>query len=485
MVSEGKQLSPSEAKLLKVLSELSDGRLNLDESETLTGMPKSTVSSVSRLLETKGLVKVITEERSEPVLTDKGLKALEQGLPEESLVEMLARLAGQASVDSLRAALGEAYSVALGLAIREGAVKVEGRQVKLINPDLVTVKARAVKEALKRISRGEAPAPDVVEALRSRGLVKLLKRRITQIIITEEGLKAAKEAFPTISKLTHEILVRGEWKQALLRPYDVTAEPPRLLPARKHPLAEFIEELKDVMRELGFAEVEGPLIEIELFNFDVLFQPQDHPAREIQDTLWPDLPNADLSPYGSLVETVREVHEGGWGYRWSPEIASRRILRSQTTAVTIRALLTRPKPPIRFFTIDKVFRADPVDATHLSDFHQLDGIMGWPGYTFRDLLGFLTEFSGKLGLVIKFKPAYFPFTEPSVEGYARIGNSLVEVFGAGLFRPEVLTMAGVDYPVGAWGMGVERLALARLGLNDVRDLYSRDYEFLASLKARV
>jgi phenylalanyl-tRNA synthetase, alpha subunit (EC 6.1.1.20) len=111
--------------------------------------------------------------------------------------------------------------------------------------------------------------------------------------------------------------------------------------------------------------------------------------------------------------------------------------------------------------------------------------MGWPGYSFRDLLGFLTQFARKLGLNIKFKPAYFPFTEPSVEGYAKIGNSLVEVFGAGLFRPEVLRIAGVDYPVGAWGMGVERLALAKYGLKDVRDLYSKDAEFLASFRFEV
>ncbi|MGC9209786.1 MAG: phenylalanine--tRNA ligase subunit alpha [Acidilobus sp.] len=479
------QLSPSEVRLLKALSELGGRGLNLDESEPLTGIPKSTVSSLSRLLEAKGLVRVITEERDDLILTDKGERALQEGLPEEKLIEVLTRLNGRAGVDVLRASLGEAYSVAAGLGVREGAIRIERGVVELINPEPLLAKAREIKDALSKVSRGERPSDDMIETLRSRGLAKVSRRRVTLIMITEKGLKAVQEAQPSISRLTHEILVKGEWKRVPLRPYDVTAEPPKLLPARKHPLSEFIEELKDIMVELGFVEVEGPLVEVELFNFDILFQPQDHPAREIQDTLWPDLPNADLSRYGQLVDVIKEVHEKGWGYKWSPEIASRMILRSQTTAVTIRVLSTRPKPPIRFFTVDKVFRADPVDATHLSDFHQLDGIMGWPGYTFRDLLGFLKEFSRKLGLEIKFKPAYFPFTEPSVEGYAKIGDSLVEVFGAGLFRPEVLRMAGVDYPVGAWGMGVERLALARLGLNDVRDLYSKDYEFLSSLRVRV
>ena len=479
------QLSPSELRLLKALSSLERGELDLDSSEDKVGLPKSTVSSLARLLESKGLVHVITEEREELTLTEKGLDALTNGLPEERLVEALLRSGGTATIDSLRETLGQAFSVALGLAVRANAAKVESGQVKLTNYEGFVNEARRLRSALALVSRGGRPDPEALQVLVSRGLVRTVNRRSVKVALTEEGLRAARELTPTVSRLTHEILVRGEWRQAQIRPYDVSAEPPRLLPARKHPLAEFIEELKDIMVELGFVEVEGPLVELELFNFDALFQPQDHPAREIQDTLWPDLPPADLTPYSDLVRVVKSVHESGWGYAWSQEVAARMILRSQTTSVSIRVLSQRPKPPIRFFTVDKVFRADPVDATHLSDFHQLDGIMGWHGYTFRDLLGFLTQFSRKLGLEVKFKPAYFPFTEPSVEGYAKIGNSLVEVFGAGLFRPEVLAISGVDYQVGAWGMGVERLALAKYGLDDVRDLYSKDYEFLSSFKVRV
>ena len=479
------QLSPSELRLLRALSSLERGELDLDSSEDKVGLPKSTVSSLARLLESKGLVRVITEEHEELSLTEKGLDALTNGLPEERLVEALLRSGGSAPIDSLRGTLGQAFSVALGIAVRANAARVESGQVKLTNYEGLIEGARKLRSALALVSGGGRPDPEALRALVSRGLVRTEKRKSVKVVLTEEGLRAARELTPTVSRLTHEILVRGEWRQAQIRPYDVSAEPPRLLPARKHPLAEFIEELKDIMVELGFTEVEGPLVELELFNFDALFQPQDHPAREIQDTLWPDLPPADLTPYADLVRVVKSVHESGWGYTWSQEVAARMILRSQTTSVSIRVLSQRPKPPIRFFTVDKVFRADPVDATHLSDFHQLDGIMGWHGYTFRDLLGFLTQFSRKLGLEVKFKPAYFPFTEPSVEGYAKIGNSLVEVFGAGLFRPEVLTISGVDYQVGAWGMGVERLALAKYGLDDVRDLYSKDYEFLSSFKVRV
>ncbi len=479
------QLSLSELRLLRALSSLERGELDLDSSEAKIGLPKSTVSSLARLLESKGLVRIIAENVEELSLTDKGRDALANGLPEERLVEALLRSGGVAPAESLKEELGQAFSVALGLGIKANAVKVESGQVRLLSYEGLREDAQRLRGALAAVSEGGRPDPDTLRVLVSRGLVKASRRKAVKVVLTEEGLRAVRESTPTISRLTHEVLVRGDWRQAQVRPYDVSVEPPRILPARKHPLAEFIEELKDVMVELGFVEVEGPLVELELFNFDALFQPQDHPAREIQDTLWPDLPPADLTPYADLVKVVKDVHEGGWGYVWSQDVAARLILRSQTTSVSIRVLSQRPKPPIRFFTVDKVFRADPVDATHLSDFHQLDGIMGWHGYSFRDLLGFLTQFSRKLGLEVRFKPAYFPFTEPSVEGYAKIGGSLVEVFGAGLFRPEVLRIAGVDYQVGAWGMGVERLALAKYGLSDVRDLYSKDYEFLSSFRARV
>ena len=245
--------------------------------------------------------------------------------------------------------------------------------------------------------------------------------------------------------------------------------------------------LKDIMKELGFVEVRGPLVDIELFNFDVLFQAQDHPAREIHDTLRVKEPKrVPLDEYSSLVERVARVHERGWGYKWNPEIAARVLLRSQTTAVSARVLARRPEPPIRFFTLGRVYRSDVVDATHLPEFHQLDGIMGWPGYTFRDLIGILREVAGRLGLELRLKPGYFPFTEPSVEGYVRLPNGKwLELFGAGLFRPEVLEAVGVDYPVGAWGFGVERLAAAFYGVNDIRDLYTRDVEKLRRFPLKI
>jgi phenylalanyl-tRNA synthetase alpha chain len=477
------QLSPSELEFLKKLAKLGEP-LDAEKSEELIGVPTSSAVSLASLLETKGLVKIDRKTVTRVLLTERGEEALKDGLPEEKLLKLLEANNGSVTVDLARNSLGSDFNVAIGIAAKAGHIKVVNGVATLVDREGFRASVNNLKEGLRSIKEGGPVSENIVDVLRSRGLVKVEQKKLMSIRLLPQGLSLV-TAKPSIAKLSHELIATGRWREYTLRPYDVTTEPPLRMPARKHFFAEFIEELKDLMKEMGFAEVSGPLVELELFNFDALFQPQDHPAREMHDTFWPDLPPTDLKDYADIVARVKHEHERGWGYRWDENVASRRILRSQTTSVTIRVLASRPRPPVRFFTVDKVFRADPVDATHLSDFHQLDGIMGWEGFTFRDLLGFLSEFGKRLGLELKFKPAYFPFTEPSVEGYARIGDNMVEVFGAGLFRPEVLRIAGVEYQVGAWGMGVERLALARFELHDVRDLYSKDYDFLRSFKVEV
>ncbi|MEM1841760.1 MAG: phenylalanine--tRNA ligase subunit alpha, partial [Ignisphaera sp.] len=213
---------------------------------------------------------------------------------------------------------------------------------------------------------------------------------------------------------------------------------------------------------------------------------QDHPSRDIHDILIVE-GNADLSGYADIVERTRNVHEKGgtsgsmgWGYKWSLEKASKLILRSHTTAVTARYLMLYREPPVRLYTIDRVFRRDNPDARHSPEFTNFDGVIMERDFSFRKLLGLLSQILKQLGIKeFKFKPAYFPFTEPSVEGYGYVaGYGWIEVFGAGMFRPEVLEILGIRYPVGAWGMGVERLAMVVYGIEDIRLLFSRDIEFV-------
>ncbi|MEM0501639.1 MAG: phenylalanine--tRNA ligase subunit alpha, partial [Ignisphaera sp.] len=334
------------------------------------------------------------------------------------------------------------------------------------------------------------------ELLESRVFQELVKRRL--IITSKKKLKVIKLAISVdealriieygegISRLTRDIIVNRVWEKARIKPYNIEALPPIKYCGKKHFFKEFIEMLKEIMDSLGFSEVKDDYVIPELWNFDILFQAQDHPSRDIHDILIVE-GSADLSGYADIVERTRNVHEKGgtsgsmgWGYKWSLEKASKLILRSHTTAVTARYLMLYREPPVRLYTIDRVFRRDNPDARHSPEFTNFDGVIMERDFSFRKLLGLLSQILKQLGIKeFKFKPAYFPFTEPSVEGYGYVaGYGWIEVFGAGMFRPEVLEILGIRYPVGAWGMGVERLAMVVYGIEDIRLLFSRDIEFV-------
>ncbi|MCE4626008.1 MAG: phenylalanine--tRNA ligase subunit alpha [Desulfurococcales archaeon] len=480
-------VSESEFRVLKKAESIGwKGPSSIEEASRLLKEPRSSLESIFRLLRDKGLARVRERTRLKPVLTERGLEALEKGLPEEHLIRLLGRAGGALSLREVKERLGKLAGVAIGQAVKSGLIRVSEGRVELVKPlEEALNHVEKLRDVLKAIQRGESiePPQEVVK----RGLVRLEREKETIVELVSEPSVLLGKVSLEVARLTHELLKSGGWRGVVLRSYNIKAEPPKVYPARIHFLTEFIEMLRDIMKEMGFKEAKGPLVEAELFNFDLLFQPQDHPAREIHDTLRVEqkysLPGISREP--ELLNRVAEVHRRGWGYEWDPRISLRLVLRSQTTAVSARVLVQRPRPPIRVFTIGRVFRSDVVDATHLPEFHQLDGIEGDYDYTFRDLLGTLQEISSRLGFRVKFKPAYFPFTEPSVEGYVQLPNGRwIELFGAGMMRPEVLEMAGVDYPVGAWGFGIERLAAAYYGLPDIRLLYTRDLRRIWESKKR-
>jgi phenylalanyl-tRNA synthetase, alpha subunit len=298
-------------------------------------------------------------------------------------------------------------------------------------------------------------------------------------------VKEPKESEIGISNLTREMIVSGEWKKYKLRKYNVEAFPPYYTISKKHYFREFLEKVKDIMISLGFKEINTGYIEMEFYNFDLLFQPQDHPAREIHDSFAVEgLGNIEDK---ELLSNVKEIHEKFWKYEWKQDITLRLMLRSQTTATTARVLASRPKAPQKLFTLGKVFRPDAIDATHLIEFHQLDGVIIDDNFTFRELLGVLKEIFYRLGIKeIKFKPAYFPFTEPSVEAYGYLEKlGWVEMCGAGLLRPEILSSVGIDSIAGAWGIGIERLAMSFLNISDIRLLYSNNIEYIRDMKVKI
>jgi phenylalanyl-tRNA synthetase alpha chain len=238
---------------------------------------------------------------------------------------------------------------------------------------------------------------------------------------------------------------------------------------------------------LGFKETHGPLVELEFYNLDALFMAQDHPSREMHDIFRVKAPQIGILEDELLTQRVKKTHETGiggskgWRYKWSEEVASRLILRSQVTAVSARNMIKGLKPPEKLFSIGKVFRPDNIDWKHFIEFYQCEGIVADESVNFRQLLGYLKQFAVDIIKVkkVKFVPSYFPFTEPSVEIHVEIpGKGWTEVGGAGIFRPEVTKPLGVNVPVLAWGLGIDRLAMLSLGIDNIRDFSSQNLKLL-------
>jgi phenylalanyl-tRNA synthetase alpha chain len=184
---------------------------------------------------------------------------------------------------------------------------------------------------------------------------------------------------------------------------------------------------------------------------------------------------------------VKQTHENGgdtgstgWRYKWDVEKARQLVLRTHTTSASIRALAANPRPPRKVFCIGKTFRREATDQTHGAEFMQIDGVIIDEQATLATLFGTLEAFYKKMGAAeVRFRPSFFPYTEPSAEVFAKMGNlGWIEMCGSGVFRPEVTRPLGCNAPVLAWGGGVERIAMLRYGLEDMRKLYMADIEWL-------
>ncbi|MHC1625590.1 MAG: phenylalanine--tRNA ligase subunit alpha, partial [Methermicoccaceae archaeon] len=329
--------------------------------------------------------------------------------------------------------------------------------------------------------------PNLEQSLRyleQRGLVEEHESKGFSLSITAQGIKVAEniEFVDDIAQLTPEIIRSMEWKNHPFRRYDINAHARFADMGKIHPYQRLIEEMREIFLSMGFIELKGDVVQSSFWNFDALFQPQDHPAREMQDTFYikseTDLP--------SIYPRVKEVHEGkvsytkGWGGVWSEELARKNVLRTHTTAITIHYLAENPEPPVKAFSIDRVYRREAIDATHTPEFEQLEGVVMAEGMSMKNLFGYLKEFYTHMGFEdVRFRPGYFPYTEPSVEPEVYIDElGWVELGGAGIFREEVTRPLGIKYPVLAWGLGVSRVAMLRLGLKDLRELYQPDIEWL-------
>lgn len=320
---------------------------------------------------------------------------------------------------------------------------------------------------------------------------KLSEREEITYSMTDEGSSVKQMILDAnitgeeLGQLTHEMLVSGSWKSGTFRPYGVDGPVSKLIPGRKNPYADYLSWVKDKLIALGFEEFDGPLVENEFWNGDALFMPQFHSARDIHDVYYVKEPRHAKEIEMPWLEQVARTHEDGWntgsrgwGYKFDHEFTRRQVLRSQGTVLSAHQL-TKAKVPGKYFGIVRCFRYDQVDATHGADFYQTEGIVLGEDVNLKNLLGLLKMFAEEIAGAeeVKYVPGYFPFTEPSIEVHIKHPKlGWFELGGAGIFRPEVTKALGVDVPVLAWGLGIDRMALMHLGLDDIRELFTPDID---------
>jgi len=401
------------------------------------------------------------------VLTEEGEKYLHTGLPERKLIEALEKYGGRVLISELESEI-ENLSIGLLWAKKKGWIELKFNEIILVS------KPEKYEEeiALAKIKEGKIEEVDkkIIEILLQRRLIEKVSYKHLEELIDRE-----------IISLTPELIKTGFWRKVRLKKYDINVPPAQIFRGKLHPYIKVINEVREFLISLGFKEAKGPLVEIEFWNCDALFMPSDHIAREIHDIFFVE--GEGKIERKDVWENVEKVHKRCWGY-WDKDLAKRLILRSQNTAISARELANLSELPVKIFAIDRVFRPDTIDAKHFIEFEQCEGIVVGENLNFRNLLGYLREiakiFGGK---EVRFKPSYFPFTEPSVEMYVKIEKlGWVEAGGAGILREEVTRPLGVNVPVLAWGLGLGRLALLKLGLDDIRYLYSTNLKWLREVE---
>ena len=489
------RLPENERKVLSFMQK-SPQKILPDKIAKELGITTETLLSLIESLHQKGFVTRKAKVKERLVLTPEGKSYATRGLPEVRLVVILKTSGGKGYLEDLEREQdferGE-LRVALGWARRKGWIVLskEGEKTRLILTDKVEEHEDPLQEILRIAidQEGEisGASEDARRALLRRNLaVPESKREVTDIRITPTGKDVVETAGiqgEMIGDLSPDILKSGSWQGRRFRSYNISGPVPRIYLGKKHPYVEFIDRVYRSLIGLGFQEERGPLVELEFWNCDALFMPQDHVAREVHDIYHIKTPTGPgRIAYPMLLRQVSQTHEdgwttgsSGWGYKYSEDIARRLVLRSQTTAVSVRHLAKQPKAPLRMFSIDRNFRPEKFDATHSAEFLQCEGIIGGEGLTLRDLMGYLETIAKSVGIQkIKFKPGFFPFTEPSIEGFIYLpSRGWVEALPGGIFRPEVTRPLGIDFPVLAWGIGLDRLAMAALKIDDIRDLATR------------
>ena len=468
-------LSEAEAKLLKSLGE---GWRNIKDIGDA-----SELMSLVAWLEKRGVLDTRDEVVTSHEITIEGREYLERGLPERRVLERLKSEGGLkiADIDPCITRIALIWLKKLG-------AEIFGGEIFVGDPDRVGAAISPLEHALATPSKA---SPGELEILVSRGLFKE-RDRIERFVRANEKTHEVLERQgdrTVATRITREVIEKFENYD--FKEYDTLMPVKPCFMGRKHPLQEIVDEIRDVFISMGFIETRGNFVEPSFWDMDALFVPQQHPARDLQDTFYLKNPsNIGVEDRG-FVEKVKRVHEDGyntgskgWGYEWSVEDSERALLRTHTTVCSLRYMYEKGgNESFKSFTIGRIFRRENPDPTHLPEFMQIDGILSEKGSNLAMLIGVLKHFYAEMGFDrIRVKPSYFPYTEPSLEVEVFYRGRYLELGGSGIFRAEVTQPLGIENPVLAWGLGVERLAMLKYDLRSIKELYVSDLEWIKTAK---
>lgn len=490
-------LSPLEKKIIPFLTSGTVATL----SET-SGLDTTSVLRGLEFLLHKGIVRLATTREPMIVLGTNGVLYLKNGLPERRLLEVLMKKNSLTLKDAQRES---------GLADNEFKVSIGALKKKagitLVNGiiTLIAKKEEVIHKSLEENFLVTLPRPIeglkeeekyAFEQLKSRkDIVGVEDKKTISIEITSLGHVLMKESLDDrfMESVTPELINSEEWKEKKFRRYDLVSAVPKILGGKQHFVNQAIDYAKKIWLERGFREMTGRMVQSSFWNFDTLFIAQDHPVREMQDTFF--LKGAAQLPAKMLVTRVKKAHEGsiagskGWQRHWNETEARRLVLRTHTTCLSVQTLVKIAEGkefPAKYFAVGKCFRNETIDWSHGFEFNQTEGIVVDEHATFKQLIGYLTEFFHKMGhKKIRIRPGYFPYTEPSLEidVFHPEHKKWVELGGAGMFRPEVtIPIFGKHIPVLAWGPGFDRIIMESFDIIDLRDMYKNDINQLREMK---
>jgi phenylalanyl-tRNA synthetase alpha chain len=498
-------LHPLERKLLPLIPKFS----TVADLEKNSRLKEVEVSRALQWLRNKNLIELKEDSKQLIFLDVNGKLYIKQGLPERVFLNSLNHEMSIKDIEKVSKLSKEEVSVSLGLLKKKGAINIakKGNDVLVSLTDVGRniIKKEMLEEIFLKKNFPIDPkslSPEELYAFnelnRRKNILKVDVDKVKTVTISVLGNELLHNfgsiTADVIDVLTQEIIRNKSWNNKEFRSYDIKSQVPKIIYGKKHFENESIDYVKSVWLNLGFKEMSGAMVQTAFWDLDSLFVPQDHPAREMQDTFYIKNPSKGKIPE-DLKKKIKAIHENGgdtgscgWGGVWDENKAKQLMLRTHTTVLSAQTIskLKKEDLPIKYFNIGKVFRNESIDWKHSFEFYQSEGIVVDPNATFEDLVGYIKTFFKAMGYdKVKIRPGHFPYTEPSieVEVFNKERNEWVELGGAGMFRPEITkTLLGFECPVLAWGLGFGRISMQYFNIKDLRDFNRNDMKQLRSMK---